>query len=65
MSSIRESGTKSKMIKSNLRNKSINLKDEIVSGWGDNTRGNFVIGEPQKNSDANLLKLSIDWEKLL
>ena len=48
------------MIKSNLRNKSINLKDEIVSGWGDNTRGNFVIGEPQKNSDANLLKLSID-----
>ena len=36
----RETGSKSKKIKNNLKNKSINLKDEMMSGWGDNTKGN-------------------------
>lgn len=42
MSNNRESATKSKKIKSNLRNKSINLKDEMMSGWGDNIKGNHI-----------------------
>ena len=42
-----------------------NLKDEMMSGWGDNTKGNYNNGELQNNSDVNLLNLSIDQEKLL
>ena len=37
----------------------------MMSGWGDNTKGNYNNGELQKNSDVNLLNLSIDQEKLL
>jgi hypothetical protein len=36
-----------------------------MSGWGDNTKGNYINNELQKNSDVNLLNLSIDQEKLL